>query len=371
MRRFALVLVGVLAVSCASPRARAPVVWPSPPDPPRVRFVTAFRNGADLDDSRWASFKRALFGGGNDVQLRQPMGLALSDDGTRLYIADYGLGHVVVADLRERSLAVFAVDEPMGKPFAVALDADENLYVSNSAGHEVLVFSRRGDRLLSIGQRDLERPTGVAVDRQRRLLYVADSASRLSDKHRVLVFDLGGKLLGQLGSTQGATKGDGDGQFYFPTYLALDSAGNLHVADTMNFRIQKFDPQGRFLAKFGENGDTAGHFSRLKGLAFDAFGNLYVVDGGHSNVQLFNTRFEPLMFFGGYAQKLEYFDIPSGIAIDPRTNSIYVCNEFIARINVYELFNTTAEDSLQQRSTAAAGEGRGTKPGTAATAAAH
>jgi DNA-binding beta-propeller fold protein YncE len=63
-------------------------------------------------------------------------------------------------------------------------------------------------------------------------------------------------------------------------------------------------------------------------------------------VQLFNSRFQPLMFFGGYAQKLEYFDIPSGIAIDPRTNRIYVCNEFIARVNVYELVNTAAEDSF-------------------------
>jgi hypothetical protein len=53
----------------------------------------------------------------------------------------------------------------------------------------------------------------------------------------------------------------------------------------------------------------------------------------------------PLMFFGGYAQKLEYFDVPSGIAIDPRRNRIYVCNEFVARINVYELINTTADDS--------------------------
>jgi len=347
MRRLALAALAALAASCAQTKvAPPPVVWPDPPEKPRVRFVTSIRQTSDLDDSTWARMSRFLFGGSPDPALRQPMGLAVSEDGQRLYVADYGLGHVLVADFQRRTLEVFAGDEPLGRPFAVALDADENVYVSDSPGKQVVVFSRKGERRLGIGHAELERPTGVAVDRARKLLYVADSASRASEKHRVLVFDLEGRLQRVLGPAGGGpTKGDREGQVYFPTYLALDAEGNLFVADSMNFRVQVFAADGRFLRKFGENGDTVGTFARLKGLAFDSFGNLYVVDGGHSNVQLFNRDFVPLMFFGGYARKLEYFDVPSGIAIDPRSNRIYVCNEFIARVNVYELINTTAADS--------------------------
>jgi DNA-binding beta-propeller fold protein YncE len=166
----------------------------------------------------------------------------------------------------------------------------------------------------------------------------------------VRVYDFAGKHLHDLGVTEDkdrATKGKEDGQFYFPAYLAVDKDGQVYVADTMNFRIQVFDPEGRFVRKYGQNGDGPGSFSRIKGITFDGFDNLYVVDGGHSNVQLFNRNFDLLMWFGGFAPKLlEYFDVPSCIAIDPRVNRIYVCNQGRARINVYDLINTKADDNI-------------------------
>ena len=332
MSRTSLLLLAALT-ACAHAEVK-PVVWPDPPDPPRIRFVQAIRQSDDLDTSGWASVRRSIFGGSNDPALAQPMGLAVSADGKRVYVADLSLGAVLVADLDRRSMKVFASDEPMGKPFNVALDKDENVYVSDELGGVVRVFSRKGEKLLVVGQNQLERPTGVAVDAERRLLYVADSSKRQSENHRVRVFDFGGKWLRDLGGG----KGDGDGQWHFPTYIAVEpKSGNVFVSDTMNFRIQVFDPQGKFVRKYGENGDAPGMFARLKGLAFDSHGNLYAVDGDHSNVQLFNSQFQPLMFFGGYARKLEYFDIPSGIAIDPLKNRIYVCNEYVSRINVYDL----------------------------------
>lgn len=347
VRAVCVALVAVTVAACAGKRIGKPVVWPSAPEKARIRFVTAFRHTIDLDTSGWARFKRGLFGGSNDPALAQPMGLAISDDGRRLYITDYGQSAVFVANFSAKTLKRFAPDEPMGRAFAIALDAEENVYVTDSSGKEVVVYSRRGEKLRTIGKGDFERPTGIALDRKRGLLYVADSASLRSENHRVKVYKLDGTFVRDLGPPGGLPggRGEGDGQFYFPTYLALDGDGNLHVADTMNFRIQVFGPDGQFIRKYGENGDGPGYFARIKGMAFDSFGNLYVVDGGHANVQIFNRDFAVLMFFGGYAKRVEYFDVPSGIAIDPRTNRIYVCNEFISRINVYELINTTAEDS--------------------------
>jgi len=349
------VLASALACSHAPVK---PVVWPDPPDPPRIRFVQAFRHTDDLDSSAWASVRRSVFGGSNDPILGQPMGVAVSADGKRLYIADYGLGAVLVADFSARELRLFAGDEPVGKAFNVALDAEENVYVSDTNGAVVRVFSRAGQLLRSLGAQQLERPTGIAVDPRRKLLYVSDSSKRKSENHRVRVFDLGGQWLRDLGAKEGRPgKGEEDGQWYFPTYIAVDpSNGDVYVADTMNFRIQVFDASGTFKRKYGENGDAPGTFARLKGLAFDSFGNLYVVDGDHSNVQLFDKQFQPLMFFGGFARKLEYFDIPSGIAIDPLTNRIYVCNEYIARINVYELIDAKPDDVASGAKQTAAGQ---------------
>ena len=339
MRRTLAVFISLVSLACAHAAVK-PVEWPELPDPPRIRFVQAFSHADDLDQSGWASTKRSVFGGSNGRALMQPMGLAISDDGKRIYIADYSLGAVMLTDLAAHTMKPFAPDEPMGKPFNVALDAEENVYVSDPlAAAAVRVFSRAGKPLMLIGNKQLERPTGIAIDRQRKLLYVSDTSRRKSDNHRVRVFDLSGKWLRDLGAQDARVgKGDEDGQWHFPTYVAVDpSNGDAYVSDSMNFRIQVFDATGKFVRKYGENGDGPGMFARLKGLAFDSHGNLYVVDGDHSNVQIFDRQFQPLMFFGGYARKLEYFDIPSGIAIDPKTNRIYVCNEYISRINVYQL----------------------------------
>ncbi len=341
------VAVASLALGCATAKPKKDVVWPDPPEVARIRFVTAFAHTEDLDTSGFAAFRRTLLGASGEQGLRQPMGLALSADGQRLYIADHALSAVMVADFTGKTLKRFAPDEPVGKPMGVAVDKAENVYISDTVAKVVRVFDKTGGRLRQIGaQNQFERPTGMAIDDARNRIYVCDSSRQHSQNHRVRVFDLEGKWLFDLGAKPGLpSRGSGEGQWHFPTYAALDADGNVFVSDSMNFRIQVYRPDGSFLRAFGENGDGPGFFSRLKGIAFDGFGNLYAVDGGHANVQLFNKNFDVLMFFGGYSQKLEYFDVPSGIAIDRKSNRIYVCNEFISRINVYELINTKPEDS--------------------------
>jgi DNA-binding beta-propeller fold protein YncE len=334
-----------VTIGCAATTIGKPVEWPDPPEKPRIRFVTAFRTGDDLDTSGWAHFRRSLFGN-SSVTMGQPMGVAVSDDGQRVYVADYGLNQVVVADIEHKTMRTFAPEEGLVRPFNVAIGPDETVFVSDSAGKAVYKFDRNGKRLASFGRDDFERPTGLAVDRVRGVLYVVDSAHHGSDKHRVIGFDLEGHRKLELGPKEGpGGRGSNDGQFYFPSYVAVDKDGMVYVGDTMNFRIEVFGPDGKFVRKFGEGGDGPGTFQRIKGMAFDSFGNLYVVDGGHANVQLFNRDSKVLMFFGGSAPKLEYFDVPSGIAIDTGHNRIYVCNEYLARVNVYDLINTTETDS--------------------------
>ena len=60
--------------------------------------------------------------------------------------------------------------------------------------------------------------------------------------------------------TKWGSVGNGDGQFYYPHGVAVDSSGNVYVADEKNHRIQKFDSNGTFLAKWGSKGTGDGHF---------------------------------------------------------------------------------------------------------------
>jgi len=338
-----------LVTACAHAQFQ-PVVWPPPPEAPRIRFVTTMRSEADLDASNFGQVMRTLRGGDSRNVLASPMGLTLSEDGQRLYIAEVRVGRILVADFKEHHLSQFAADDPVPLPAGVALDKDENVYVTDSLGANVVVYSKNGKRLRSFGQ-DLVRPTGIALDKERRLVYVADSSKNEERGHKIQVYTCEGKLVREIGQ-----RGTAEGEFNFPTYLTLDKEGRLYVADSMNFRIQIFDAEGRFLRAFGEQGDSPGMFSRLKGVALDSFGNVYVVEGEHSAVQIFSPYpdFHPLMWFGGKATMVEYMDIVAPIAIDPRTNRIYVGNNDFARVNVYELVAATPTTSPSPQGAAGA-----------------
>jgi len=344
MTRIPTLLLAAGLLACAGAPAKKEVVWPDPPEKPRIKFAYSFANAETLDESGWAKVKRGILGGGDPQSLKQPMGMALSDDGQRLYIADFGAATVFLVDVVEKRFGLFASQQGFAQPFGVALDAEENVYVSDSGARSVTAYTRKGDKLWSV-QKDLERPTGLAVDRARKILYVVDSGTQASQSHRVYAYDLRGLRIREVGGG----KGPDDAQFHFPVYAAVDKDGKLYVGDTMNFRVQVFDPEGNFLLKYGEHGDSPGSFARIKGIAFDRFGNTYVVDGQHSVVQIFNRDWDPLLYFGGFAPLLEYFDIPSCIAIDATRNRIYVCNEHNARVNAYDLLNTSAEDSARPK----------------------
>jgi len=74
--------------------------------------------------------------------------------------------------------------------------------------------------------------------------------------------------------------------FYMPSEIAVDEEGNVFVLDSGNHRIQKFDPQGNFLASFGRRGQGPGEFQYPQSLDIDAEGFMYVSDSGNQKIQI-------------------------------------------------------------------------------------
>jgi DNA-binding beta-propeller fold protein YncE len=333
-RRLAVgALLAVLAAGCAT--SRTPTIteltWPEPPLTPRIKFVGLLRNQRDLGQTTGQLFAEALLGPKPLADsLQQPMGVTPSRDGKRLYVTDYARPGVFVFDFETQQVSMLG-DALHGfrTPLGIALDAQENVYVVDSTPRMIRIFDAKGVFLRAITHDSLERPTGIAIDAARGRLYVVDSSSQQSQNH---IKAFGGQ-------------GGDPGQFLFPTYVALDSQGNLYVADTLNARLQVFDPDGQYVRTIGERGDAFGMFDKPKGVALDAFNNIYVVDSGWSNVQIFNQQGQVLLFFGGRGRFPGFLFNPTGIAID-RDNRIYVADAFNGRVCVYQLINTTAEDSF-------------------------
>ena len=74
--------------------------------------------------------------------------------------------------------------------------------------------------------------------------------------------------------------------FYMPSAIAMDAAGDLYVLDTGNHRIQKFGPDGKYLATYGRQGQGPGEFYYPAWLAIDAKGFIFVTDPNNQRIQV-------------------------------------------------------------------------------------
>ena len=153
-------------------------------------------------------------------------------------------------------------------------------------------------------------PTGVAVDSHGNV-YVADTNANRIDK-----LSPKGQVLGHWGK-----KGEGPGEFTRPEGVAVDRAGNIYVADTFNDRVEKLSPKGKFLASWGSPGISPGQLFFPTGIAVDAAGNVYVADF-YNRVQKFSPSGHVLGVFdtvGAVADcsvsPLSCFDHPEGLTL--------------------------------------------------------
>ncbi len=311
--------------------ALAPAAWGESTGRGTIDYVRAIDSVREYakPKSIWGKLLEVVAGPAEDVpRLVRPYGVTTDSLG-RLLVTDPGQKVVHIFDFEKRKYSYLkgGKKEPFESPIGVATAAADNVYVTDSARARILVFDKNGKFLRGIGGPDggvkLLRPTGIAYEKRRRLLYVTDTL-----RHQVLVLGLDGSLVSAIGR-----RGTAQGEFNFPTALSLTGEA-LYVVDAMNFRIQSFGLDGRFQGSFGKLGDSNGTLNRPKGVAADSDGNLYVVDALFETVQIFNMQGQLLYFFGSTGSGLGGFVLPSGIYIDPR-DRIYVADSYNKRIQIF------------------------------------
>jgi predicted membrane-bound mannosyltransferase/streptogramin lyase len=201
------------------------------------------------------------------------------------------------------------------------------------------VFGSQG-----VGRGQFSNPKNLAIDSQGNV-YVADS-----DNGRIQKFDANGKFLLAWGTRSPENAIGPRETFNQPWGIAVDKSGGVYVADTWNHRIQKFDSNGKFLTMWGENGDTRGiaqdqptKFYGPRAIAADSSGNLLVTDTGNKRVLKFSPDGAPLGQYGGLGVDNGQFQEPVGIAVDAQGN-IFVADTWNQRIQKFDKnFNFTMQ----------------------------
>ena len=156
-------------------------------------------------------------------------------------------------------------------PTSVALDSDENLYLSDEYFNKVTKFDREGNPISEWGKKgsgdgEFNQPSGLLI--RGEVMYVVDSRN-----NRIQMYTLDGDFIDQWGSA-----GEGNGEFNLPWGICDDSEGNIYIADWRNDRVQKFDAKGNHTLTIA--GGVNSVLDRPADVAVDSSGTLFVADWG-------------------------------------------------------------------------------------------
>jgi len=301
--------------------------WPPPPQTPRIQYVRSIAGPADIGIKKtWLkrAFDTLMGKEDREERILRPYGVFAGNE--RIYVTDPGAHLLHVFDAKEGRYFQIreAKKEELASPIGVAVDKKGETYLSDSVLNGVFVFDKEGKYLREIGSPQVfVRPAGIALDEER--IYVVDTHG-----HRVLVFSKqNGELISRFGK-----QGNGKGDFNYPTNIFIRN-GLLYITDSMNFRVQIFGKDGSFLSAFGRPGDGSGDFSKPKGIAVDSEGHIYVSDAHFDAVQIFDREGRLLLSFGNTGRRTGQMSLPAGVFIDEK-DLVYVADSYNNRVQVFQ-----------------------------------
>ena len=233
----------------------------------------------------------------------------------------FNRGHwpVIQFDRRGKLLQAWAQDSfPVKAAHGLRVGPDGNLWLVDVDGHVVFKMSAEGRVLMVLGNRQtvagnndahdaFNRPTNVAF-RANGNFYVSDGYVN----SRVVEFTPDGDYVRQWGK-----KGTGDGEFNLVHDVQVDARGRVYVGDRLNERIQVFDENGTFLAKWTDIGSPWGLYYAPKEEA------IFMCDGRYDRILKLNLEGQVLGVVSGYGKVPGKLDYVHSIAVDPEDGSLY------------------------------------------------
>jgi DNA-binding beta-propeller fold protein YncE len=176
------------------------------------------------------------------------------------------------------------------------------------------------------GEGASRQPHQLAVDSFGNV-YLTDRANS-----EILVFDGNGKFLTRWGS-----KGTEEGEFIKPHGIVFNSKDQMYITDMGNSRVQEFYKNGTFIRMWGSLGqEEQGKFSdSIPGIAVDRLNNIYVIDRLQSVIQKFDGNGTFIKMWGSKGSTNGTMQKPEDLAINSITGDVYVTDTKNSRIQEF------------------------------------
>ncbi len=292
---------------CGESYPATAVAWPH--TPARYRIDTIAGGVGDGGPATAARFEN-------------PQGVAVDSSGN-VYFSDSGGDRVrkvdtsgVISTVAGTGMGGFSADggpateAPISTPYGVALDSSGNLYFSDNLNNRIRKVDTSGviTTVAGTGTRGFSGDGGPATSAQIQFveaiavdssgnLYIADSSD-----DRIRKVDTSGVISTFAGTGTGGFSGDGgqatSAQLNDPHGVAVDSSGNVYIADYLNNRIRKVDTSGVITTvagtgTYGFSGDggqaTSAWLRRPEGVGVDSSGNVYIADSRSHRIRKVDT----------------------------------------------------------------------------------
>jgi DNA-binding beta-propeller fold protein YncE len=210
-----------------------------------------------------------------------------------------------------------------GEASGVDVDAQGHVWVFNRGHWPVMEFDRSG-KMLQAWNEDTFRPISA-----HGLRVGPDGNIWCVDVKGHVVFKLSpeGRVLMVLGNRQNVPgNNDAHDAFYEPTNLRFLPNGNFYVSDGyVNSRVIEFNPAGEYVRQWGRKGTGDGEFDLVHDVAIDSKQRVYVADRRNERIQVFDEN-------GRFLAKWTDIGAPWGLAYSPKEEAIYMCDGKYNRI---------------------------------------
>lgn len=313
MRLRPLACLSLLLAACASTDTTGPsgpVMFPPPPDPPRILFLRSVSSGLDVQPKETSWLQNVVVGEDltDDKPMSKPCAVAFKDG--IFYVTDTQVGCIYRLDFKNKKADQVDLQgrAQLMSPTGICISPDGLVYVADRARKQVVVLDAKFQWVKELGPWDPNSaPTDVAVWKNR--LYVTDTGTTCTR-----VFDLTTDkqlmVLGNKDTEDEYTRG--------PSNLTVDDNGYVYVVDTVYSRVYVWDPDGKFVMHIGKPGDAPGHLARPKGVTvLDR--KLWVLDSAFDNCQIFDLQGHALLFFGGQGEAPGSMSFPRKVWVGPGT----------------------------------------------------
>lgn len=259
--------------------------------------------------------------------LAKPYAVA-TDSSHRVFVTDPYADGVHLFDFTNHKYAFLGgPDSKLRSPTGIAVDTEDNIYVTDAVLGVILVYDSKGKFLRYLGQVGkgepyFQSPLGIAIDNHTGRIYVCDTP-----QHMLVLLDKQGHILGRVGKRFGGKEA---GEFRYPSRV-LTAGDEIVVLDSGNSRIQILDQDGQYRREF-----KVTMLGRDSGLALDAQKNIYLCDLRLNAIDVYSYSGKFLYRFGELGSEPGEFNEPAGMYMDS-DNLLYVADTKNKRVQVFQI----------------------------------